>query len=286
MKQVLYLKSDPIQHPGESGRELVMQGCSLFDSQEAERLFTAASNLELFFENVLRDESLNDAYIELMEICSDIQGPDRKRDAAIIRRVRGYILEVDLFLRHWEKYMKRRGEAYQRQYEAITRDAFDGSEAYAMICILRNYLVHSSDVVHGWHIGLDRFEIWTDRDALMEDIDWPRVKRNLIGKQDRHIDLLREIEESLPVVNEVQGKLLDCLVDEQLKGDCKYLVDASKRIRMINGKAWFVMELPGVESAQALPVTGDVPGMGVNYCQLNWKGYQAVMERIEQMERA
>ena len=40
-------------------------------------------------------------------------------------------------------------------FKQITSEIYDTNEAYAMLCILRNYLVHSNDVVHGVHIGFD-----------------------------------------------------------------------------------------------------------------------------------
>ena len=61
-------------------------------------------------------------------------------------------------------------------FKQITSEIYDTNEAYAMLCILRNYLVHSNDVVHGVHIGFDGLKIWTDRDIVLRDIEWSKAK--------------------------------------------------------------------------------------------------------------
>jgi len=99
------MSGPPIQHPGEQGRELPLVAFHGFSDLEKEHLFLSAGRIENFFNNFDRNESLNDAYHELMEVCTDkIQGPDKKRTNLIVRRIRSYILEVDIFLKHWEKY--------------------------------------------------------------------------------------------------------------------------------------------------------------------------------------
>lgn len=70
-------------------------------------------------------------------------------------------------------------------FKQITSEIYDTNEAYAMLCILRNYLVHSNDVVHGVHIGFDGLKIWTDRDIVLRDIEWSKAKKELLQRQEK-----------------------------------------------------------------------------------------------------
>lgn len=240
-----YLKSDSIHHLGEEGRELPLKISPLFNELDSEHLFSSATHMEHFFNNIFRNESLNDAYCELFDVCKDIKGTDRRRDALIIRRVRSYILEVDIFLKHREKYLGHKGEEFKTSFKTITSESYDTNEAYALICALRNYLVHSDDVTHGEHIGIGEFKIWADRDILIKDGNLSASGKRILLKQEKRIDLLDVIQKSLPVVNQVHSKLMNCLIDENLKSDCKYLIEAGKRIVLINAKAWFVFNFTG-----------------------------------------
>ncbi len=281
MKKVLYLKSNPIQHPGEFGGELPLEPSPLFNELDAEHLFLSATHMENYFHNIFRSESLNDAYKELFDVCKDIKGPDRRRDALIIRRVRSYILEVDIFLKHWEKYLGHKGHAFKTKFKTITSETYDSNEAYALISALRNYLVHSDDVTHGQHIGIGEFKIWADRDILIKDGKLSGTGKQTVLKQEKRIDLLDVIQKSLPAVNQVHSKLMDCLIDKELESDCKYLIEASKRTVLINAKAWFVFNYTGYENINMPYIIGGVPGMGADYVQLNWQGYEAVWGRIQ-----
>ena len=97
-------------------------------------------------------------------------------------------------------------------FKQITSEIYDTNEAYAMLCILRNYLVHSNDVVHGVHIGFDGLKIWTDRDIVLRDIEWSKAKKELLQRQEKKIDLLKVIKDSNDALNIIHDSMLSKIV--------------------------------------------------------------------------
>jgi len=146
---------------------------------------------------------------------------------------------------------------------------------------LRNYLVHSSDVLHGEHIGVDGFRIWADRDILLKDIDWPKAKKELLERQEKQIDLLSVATKSLPVINEVHEQFLDYLIDEQIKQDIEYLNEAAKKTILINSQTWYIFSFKGIENVKDPMIIGGVSGIGLDYWQLNWMGYAFLRKYIQ-----
>lgn len=277
MKTVIFYRNgEPMKRPDGRGKNHMLHPFDLFTETEADKIYTAAGHMERFFEDMFRNESVNEAAQELFEACKNIKNPDAIRKLRIKRYVRSYILEADIFIRHWERYMISKGTSADNAFKTITRRAFDENESYALLCILRNYLVHSNDVIHGIHIGFDGVRIWADRDIVLNDIKMSSTKRELLEKQHRKMDLFRIVQESVRVLDDIHEKLLDTIITEKLKQECAYLVDMCKRTVMINSDFWFVAKITGNEW-----VSGAFqPGVGMDYYILNWKGYHAIYDKI------
>ena len=64
---VVYMKENPVQHKGETGREINFEDSKLFTEPEIEKIFQAAGKIEVFFEDIFRNESFNEAAQELFE---------------------------------------------------------------------------------------------------------------------------------------------------------------------------------------------------------------------------
>lgn len=205
---VVYIKENPAQHKGKTGREINFEDSKLFTEPETEKIFQAAGKIEVFFEDIFRNESFN--------------------------------------------------------------------EAYAMLCILRNYLVHSNDVVHGVHIGFDGLKIWTDRDIVLRDIEWSKAKKELLQRQEKKIDLLKVIKDSNDALNIIHDSMLSKIVTDELKEQCEFLVNMGKRTVMINSDVWFVFRFTGDEENKE----NIALGLGVDYYQLYWNRYRAVWEKL------
>lgn len=108
-------------------------------------------------------------------------------------------------------------------FKQITSGIYDTNEAYAMLCILRNYLVHSNDVVHGVHIGFDGLKIWTDRDIVLRDVEWSKAKKELLQRQEKKLDLLKVIKDSKGALNIIHDSILSKIVTDELKENANSL---------------------------------------------------------------
>ena len=226
--------------------------------------------MENFINHIARFNSVADSFKEFLEAVEN----DANHEL-LERRIRSYILEVDILLKHWEKFLGHRGN--DKVFSNITHKEFDSCEAYALVCTFRNYLVHSSDIMHGQHKGFDGVKIWADRDFILKDFKWPAAKRDLLKKQDKKIDVVKVLEESFPAVDRVHNAALELLIDKQLKEDCNYLCKcAVKTTLIINAIDWFVFDFKGTEPVNMSNVIGGVPGMGVDYYRLNWDAYKAI----------
>lgn len=278
--QVFYLKGKPIQHPGVLGRELPMVKSALFTSEEADKMFHTALIMDKLFNNLFRTHSIEEAYSELKIQVTGIKGPNPERDRRIIRRVRSYILEYDIFLKHWEKYFADCVEDGKQKYREVVSNEFDNNDAYALMCTLRNYLAHSDDIVHGQHIGFDNFKIWASWDRLIQDLDWPKAKKELLQRQPEKIDILQLIDDSLPPIKEVHEKFMDFLLTEKVKESWYYLNQMYGRTIPIKASAWYVFDFKGQELVPGCPTKG----VGADYIELNWQGYRAVKDYIESRE--
>lgn len=275
MKQILYMDGVPIKHPGVAGRELPLKPAIEFNSIECEHIFMAAGRIENFLNHVSRFNSVKDSFREFFEA---VEG--NCPHILLERRIRGYILEVDILLKHWEKFLVNKGK--KKDFENITHKEFDGCEAYALICTFRNYLVHSSDIMHGQHKGFDGMRIWADRDYIINDFNWSKAKRKLLEKQEKRIDLVSVLESSFPAVSRVHNAALELLIDKQVKEDCDYLCECSYKTSLIKATDWFIFDFKGIESVNMPPYIGGVLGLGADYLRLNWNGYKAIKAYVEE----
>lgn len=263
----------PIKHPEIEGRELPLRPAPEFSSVECEHIFMSAGRMENFINHILRFNSVTEAYAEFLAAVEN-----DARHEVLERRIRSYILEVDILLKHWEKFLSHKGK--KKAFENITHKEFDSCEAYALICTFRNYLVHSSDIMHGQHKGFDGMKIWADRDSIIKDFNWPKAKRELLEKQEKRIDLVEVLEASFPAVDRVHNAALELLIDNQVKEDCDYLCSCAAKTVLINATDWFVFDFKGIESVNMPPYIGGVPGLGLDYFRLNWNGYKAMKELV------
>lgn len=120
-----------------------------------------------------------------------------------------------------------------------------------------------------------------DRDILIKDGKLSASAKKIVLNQEKRINLLEVIQKSLPTVNQVHDKLMDCLIDEELESNCKYLIEAGKRTALINAKAWFVFNFTGYKNVKVPYIIGGVPGISADYVQLIWQGYEATWSLIQ-----
>lgn len=266
--QVYYMAGSPFQHPDVRGRELPLKPCNYFSELEAVHLFLSAQRLEGFFEHEMREQSFHEAFDELMEDWKD----NATSHIRMERRIRSYILEIDIFLKHWEKFLGHIGKS--DDYTRITSQKFDSNDAYALVCTLRNYLVHSGDLIHRKHVDFKDRKIFAERDFILHDFSWPCAKKALISRQEKYIDLIQLAENSFPACEEVHHELLKLLVNQQLKDDCNYMLSMQPRTILVNATKWVVIKDMGTDLIQNLPGhIGVVPGIGVDIQEIIWNKY-------------
>lgn len=274
--QVCYMAGEPIQHPGARGRELPLKECNYFSELEAVHMYLSAQRIEGFFDHVMREQSFHEAYDELMEVWKD----ESISHIRLERRIRSYILEVDIFLKHWEKFLGHIGKS--NDYKRITSQKFDSNDAYALTCTLRNYLVHSGDLIHGKHVDFKERKIFADRKRILKDISWPKAKKELISRQEKQIDLIALAENSFPVFEEVHYELLKLLVNKQLVDDCDYLLSMEPRTILVNATKWLVIKETGLEFVKNFPgYIGATPSIGMDFQTLEWNKYKALKKYID-----
>ena len=151
MKQVIYMDGYPIQHPGETGRELPLKICDLFTPLDSEHIFISAGKVEAFVNNIYRIQSFSESYNELKDMQEEFQteriSQDLSEQYRTERRIRSYFLEADVFFSHWRRFL---GIVKKRSsvdiYKAMENQYKDDA-TYNLLRILRNHIMHASDTI-------------------------------------------------------------------------------------------------------------------------------------------
>lgn len=91
------------------------------------------------------------------------------------------------------------------------------------------------------------------------------------------IDILKLIGDSLESTRKVHEQFMDCQLTDKIKENCNYLNTMFGRTISIKAVAWFAFDFGEMEMA---PGTMRM-ALGVNYVELNWRGYRAVKAYID-----
>jgi len=289
MKQVIYMDGPPIQHPGEAGRELPLKTCDLFSPLDAEHIFISAGKVEGFVNNIYRIQSFTEAYQELKEMQENFEtariSQSPSEQYRVERRIRAYFLEADVFFSHWRRFLgivkKRSGVDI---YKAMD-DQYKDNMTYRLLRILRNYIMHAGDIIHGAHKGFTAASIWADADIIKNDIR-DKKDRGLLEKCGKRIDLFKLAEDSYPLVQAIHEYFMRAVAVKDkrfnLKAECEYLVSMRNRIILFKPTDWFVFSETGIENVEVgLPYIGGILGIGVDYYRLDWEMYKKLLEWCE-----
>lgn len=273
MKKLMYLKDDPILYSNETNRKLPMEEYNLFNDDTLNKIFTSSLKIDYFGEDWYRGHAVVQACKELFSDISKIRYPGLENKVLISRRVRGYILEFDLFLKHWEKYLIDKCEDGAELYKKYTHNAFDTNESYALICAFRNYMVHCNDIIHHINISFEGIRILVNRDFVLNDYDWTGAKKKLLKRQREEIDLLKAIRDSFEEIGRLQSVFIDRFITTDIISSCEYLQDIHNRLALINAKAFYIFDFNDIENKNAY--------QNVGYIELNWKLYDAILKKKE-----
>ena len=283
MKQVLYMDGAPIQHPGEKGKELPLKPCDMFNGLDAEHIFISAGKVEGFVNNIYRVQSFNEAYEELKTMEDELRKIQSEHNISdhyrAERRIRSYFIEADLFFSHWKKMLGSIKKSSGVDIYAAMEQKYKNDINYALLRIIRNYIMHSGDVIHRAHSGLNGdVGLWADIELLKKDIR-DKGDRNILEKVGRIIDLIKLADDANPLVLKIQEYFMKSVAEKDkrydLKAECEYLNEMRKRIVMYRSNDWFVFSYNGLENVEVgLPYIGGVPGLSVNYYRLDWQMYK------------
>ena len=284
MKQVVYMDGAPIQHPGVRGRELPLKPCEAFTELDAERLFLSAGKVENFVDNIYRAQSFEEAYKELKELQDVLKAApiilDISKRYRVERLIRSFYLEADVFFSHWRRFLgtikkEIRFDIYDEMEKNYKKDP-----SYELLRIIRNYIMHSGEIVQASHIGFDDVQFWADPDIIKNNIRDQKDKKILQGCGDK-IDLLKLADDAYALIMQIQEFFLLSLAKKDtridLRIECEYLLSMKKRITLYKSSDWFAISYKGPKSVNvSLPYVGGVTGLGLDYFRLNWKMYEKI----------
>lgn len=294
MKQVIYMDGSPIKHPGVKGRELPLKVCDLFTPLDAEHLFLSAGKVETFASNVYRIQSFTEAYEELKEMQKNLNASKSVQSPAdqyrTERKIRSFFIEADVFFSHWRRFL---GVVRKRSGVDIFYDMeqkYKNDVTYQLLRIIRNYIMHAGDIIHGAHNGMfdDNFQLWADADVIRNDIREKKDKA-ILAKIDKRIDLLKLADDAAPIVKEIHEFFMKSVAEKDkwfnLKAECEYLLSMRNKIVLFKPTDWFVVSYTGPENVDVgLPYIGGVTGFGIDYHRLDWGMYHVLGEWIEKNE--
>lgn len=162
---------------------------------ESELEFYKKTSLELreYENNIERFDRVNRNF-ELLKLT--ISTFEKKSIRECIRDLRNavanFLYSFNECLDHWKTYISRKyGKTsdYYKRYEALTHEAFDQHDEYAITYALRNYQ-HIENAVHGFNVRYDKPAfIYSKRDDYLKEDCFTKPVREALSRQAETIDL-------------------------------------------------------------------------------------------------
>lgn len=210
----------------------------LLTDDAKEKLFKSAKLANKLFKDNSRIFYVMDAFEELKELNENFIGVNRRWNFYITRRVRSYFLEVDIYIKHLERYMSKLNKL--NIFKQITSKTYDEDKYYAISCILRNYIVHSQDILHEMYWDLSSFHLWVHKNKLLNDLDLSASKRKIINNFEEKIDILEIVNGSYNALVKVHESILHSLLTPETKEALVYLNDSYEKNRFDNNSSWYI----------------------------------------------
>ena len=233
-------------------------------------MFNCACRANKFLDDNERIFSVMDAYKEIGDLQKEFQGVNRRWHFLITRKIRSYFLETDIYIKHLERYMSKLGRS--SYFKEITSKTSDENKYYAMSCILRNYIVHAEDIIHEEHWDVLKYNIWTLKSKILEDIHLSKSSKQIIHSFDEKIDILDVIAGSYSAIMELHKNILNSLLDDEVKDVFDFMDEVYKSIVLVNASSWFILKGDFL-SFNNLPID-------VDYQPLYWNDYQLVKKEL------
>lgn len=267
-------------------REWNFRQCTLFSEEETQKLSESLSVMDRLFLNMERSFSVQEIFQELSAELSNLKTDDIYGIKRVDRLFRTYVIEWQLFLDHWNRYISdlkktdaEYGAVYETLFQDVTSVAYDSCDEYVLAHVIRNYVVHGYDSINHCHINGIRNQIFIGRDNLFR-INVAASAKPIIQKQPDSIDLMLVAEKSMSALMTVQEQLMDYQITTSVGEAAANLLDAKQRIDEAGIEADLWMLIGDVEPKH---VTTDEngaaiqrEGLNVIHRRIKWPYYQMV----------
>lgn len=212
---------------------------------------------------------VEDAYQDYTEYSKTVTEPSREADIKLERLARSYFLEFSVFLEHWKSYIRANGKwkQFKTVFEQQTHDAFDSSDSYALVAMLRNYIAHSANIVQGKFWGAGHYDIGCSKEVLLQDPIFNETKKAIIQRQPAQLisltpimrgalDKLREIHKAFLTFDFGETELLAAtVVEKAIEAVREHGMD-NRHFQIVNTvQSYITTYTPDNKPIETVPVT-------------------------------
>ena len=211
---------------------------TLIPNEGKEKLFASAQKANKFLQDNGRFFSVIDAFEDIEKLNKNFTGVDRRWQFYISRKVRSYFLEVDIYLKHLERYTGKLGKG--DKFKKITSKAYDENKYYAMAYILRNYISHAQDAIHEMQWDHSGYKLWVYQSKLLNDIKISNSGRQIINEFSEKIDLFEIIYSSYESLMQVHESILNLLLSVEIKDALLFLNEIYDNNEFANNSSFYI----------------------------------------------
>lgn len=249
-----------------------------FNNSEAQIIYKTATNVNRFIDRLYSIVPVSDAKDEVFTMCKNVDGYNPKQVHQIARYIRSYFLEFDIFIKHYERiFRKIKKEDF---YKKITSSAYDSNDYYILAGVLRNYIVHHSDINHETLFNKNGYEVNAYKVKLLSDIHISNSAKEAINRQSEKIDLLKVIEESFSALQKVDRAFIDFFFNPQVQNDSKILNDFYARIKNYGKTTWMVIDFTKLLNNDDVIIKNLESMQSIDVEYLFWNDYALLLNMI------
>lgn len=249
-----------------------------FNSQEAQIIYKAATNVNRFIDRLYSIIPASDAKDEIFTMCKNLDGYNPKQVHQIARLIRSYFLEFDIYIKHYERIF--RNIKKEDFYKKITSGVYDSNDYYILAGVLRNYIVHHSDINHETLFNKNGYEVNAYKVRLLSGIHISKSAEEAINRQPEKIDLLKVIEESFSALKKVNRAFIDLFFDPQVQDDSKILNDFYARIKNYGKTTWMVIDFTKLVNNAGVVFNNLESMQSIDVEYLFWDDYALLLNMI------
>lgn len=223
------------------------------DPQRLEEASHAAARIHALLEDLAFGDSVSDALDELKEACRPVRMHQILQHRKIERKAKAFLSDFYIFLKHWDaKAVRADREAhtnknYKERFNELEKDVKKIFPEYNFTYSLRNYAIHSDNIVARIHgeIGCDRIIPMANRDLLLSsNRDWYGTDKEFLRSQPEYFDLIPVFEKACKAIQAIHYGMMALLLSEQTVSDCQILIDLMDNIKQLDAApgSWDIIE--------------------------------------------